>query len=194
MQKKYKGFALCKSKRYLTGFTIVELMVVITIIGILATLTTINVVGAKQRANYTKVLSDLDAIVDATRLYQEEYKAWPLTSRGVVPTEFVGLPSSYMATWPTPTCSDYQYDWVNAPNDPDPVMGSTATKDRQGILYKLKDPSTIIYYYDVNNFAGFSEIASQNNTMDSSGTDTIYTPVPDFKTATSITCKENGLK
>jgi len=60
-----------KRGKRLSGFTIVELLVVVAIIGILATLVTINVRKAQITARDTKRMSDLNTIAKAIQQYQE---------------------------------------------------------------------------------------------------------------------------
>src|SRR5680860_643541 len=59
------------------AFTIVELLVVIVIIGILATLTIIAYVGIQQRATATSLKSDLVNSSQSLKLYQVEHSAYP---------------------------------------------------------------------------------------------------------------------
>lgn len=167
-------------KRY-TGFTIIELMVVISIIGILATLVSVNVVGSKQRANYTKTLTDMDSISDAAKLYQEEFKVWPTSSTGSLPVEFTGLgSSSYLAGWPTPTCgSGYRYNWINV------TEGAPVTVSRQGVVFqKVGGMNHFIYYFDVNNIGGYSAFLAQ------AGAPTNPLTVNSIQSVSLITCKE----
>lgn len=56
-----------------SGFTIVELIIVIAVIGILASITVVAFNGAQQRARDNKRVSDLQAIADAMELYRTKY-------------------------------------------------------------------------------------------------------------------------
>ena len=64
-------------KRY-PGFTIVELMVVMVVISILATLVSLNVVSAKMKSRDTKRISELVTLGDAIDLYYLENKSYPI--------------------------------------------------------------------------------------------------------------------
>ena len=59
------------------AFTLVELMVVIAIIGLLATVVTVNVIGQMEGANTAKVKADFKAIKDAMKLFKVHLGYWP---------------------------------------------------------------------------------------------------------------------
>jgi general secretion pathway protein G len=52
------------------GFTLVEIMVVVVILGLLATLVVQNVIGAGDTARETKAKADVRAIADAVKSYR----------------------------------------------------------------------------------------------------------------------------
>ena len=54
------------------GFTLVEIMVVVVILGLLATLVVQNVIGAGDTARETKAKADVRAIADAVRRYRTQ--------------------------------------------------------------------------------------------------------------------------
>jgi prepilin-type N-terminal cleavage/methylation domain-containing protein len=59
------------------GFTLVELLVVITIIGILAALITVAAVGALRRANETRTKAELNQIGGGVEEYKNKTTAYP---------------------------------------------------------------------------------------------------------------------
>jgi general secretion pathway protein G len=59
------------------GFTLLELIVVITIIGILGTLVVVRVSGWVGRAQEMKIKNDLQAIVQAAEHYKLQYSTYP---------------------------------------------------------------------------------------------------------------------
>ena len=59
------------------GFTLVELMVVIAIIGLLATVVTVSVIGKMEEANVGRVQADMKAIKDAMKLFKINMGYWP---------------------------------------------------------------------------------------------------------------------
>jgi general secretion pathway protein G len=65
------------------GFTLVELMVVIVIIGLLATVVIINVVPALDSASETKAKADIQMIDQAVQRYYLENRRYPTTEEGL---------------------------------------------------------------------------------------------------------------
>ncbi len=59
------------------GFTLVELMVVLVIIGLLATIVVINVMPATDRANTTKVKADVATLEQGVEMYRLNTNAYP---------------------------------------------------------------------------------------------------------------------
>ena len=60
-----------------TGFTLVELLVVISIVGLLAGLMTVAVPRAMEGGKKAKANGELTAIVAAVKAYKQEYGRWP---------------------------------------------------------------------------------------------------------------------
>jgi prepilin-type N-terminal cleavage/methylation domain-containing protein len=59
------------------GFTLVELLIIIAIIGILATIVTTNVTSARQAARIVKAKADTKAIYNAIAMFQNDTGEWP---------------------------------------------------------------------------------------------------------------------
>lgn len=64
-------------RRKQPGFTIVELLIVIVVIGILAAITIVAYNGVQQRANNAKTHGALGSWVKAMNLYKIDKGAWP---------------------------------------------------------------------------------------------------------------------
>ena len=60
-----------------TGFTLIEMLVVISIIGILATLVAANLNSARSRARDAQRKSDLKNIETALRIYYNDHQSYP---------------------------------------------------------------------------------------------------------------------
>ena len=65
------------------GFTLIELMAVIVILGILATIVAINVSPFLQRANLEKMRADISQVEKALELYKFNEMRYPSTEQGL---------------------------------------------------------------------------------------------------------------
>jgi general secretion pathway protein G len=65
------------------GFTLIELMVAIVIIGLLATVVMINVLPSQDRAMIEKARADVAALEQAVDTYRLELLSFPRTSDGL---------------------------------------------------------------------------------------------------------------
>lgn len=75
--------APCARRRRARGFTLVELMVVIFIIGLLATVVIVNVLPSQDRAMAEKAKADLALIEQALEMYRLDNLAYPTTEQGL---------------------------------------------------------------------------------------------------------------
>jgi len=66
-----------------SGFTLVELMVVILIIGLLATVVAINVLPSQDRAMAEKARADIATLEQAVEMYRLDLLAYPDTEQGL---------------------------------------------------------------------------------------------------------------
>lgn len=65
------------------GFTLVELMVVIVIIGLLATIVVINVMPAADRAAVTKARADIATLEQGIEMYRLDNRRYPTSDEGL---------------------------------------------------------------------------------------------------------------
>lgn len=65
------------------GFTLVELMVVIVIIGLLATVVTINVMPSQDRAMVEKARADISVLEQALETYRLDNLVYPESAQGL---------------------------------------------------------------------------------------------------------------
>ena len=72
-----------KRRRQESGFTLVELMVVVVIIGLLATIVALNVLPSGDTARVQKAKADIATIEDALELYKLQNISYPTTSQGL---------------------------------------------------------------------------------------------------------------
>ena len=65
------------------GFTLIEIMVVIAIIGILATLIVPKIMGRPDEARATAAKHDVGTLVQAFKLYRLDIGRYPTTEQGI---------------------------------------------------------------------------------------------------------------
>jgi general secretion pathway protein G len=65
------------------GFTLIEIMVVVIILGILAAIVAPNVIGRIDDAQLTRVQSDLRGIENALKFYRLDNFAYPTSEQGL---------------------------------------------------------------------------------------------------------------
>jgi general secretion pathway protein G len=92
------------------GFTLVEIMVVVVILGILAALIVPRVVGRTDEARAVATKQDIAAIMQALKLYRLDNGRYPATEQGLA--ALVTKPQSQ------PTPSNWQKYLDKIPKDP----------------------------------------------------------------------------
>ena len=93
-----------------SGFTLIEMMVVVVILGILAALVVPNIISRPEEARIVKARQDVHAIQNALELYKLDNEYYPSTEQGL------------MALVVKPTSSPIPTNWNNylksLPKDP----------------------------------------------------------------------------
>jgi prepilin-type N-terminal cleavage/methylation domain-containing protein len=74
-----------------TGFSLVELLVVISIIAVLSAVLMVNFVGTRERSRDSQKIQDLNAIKSALRMFYNDNQRYPTNSelRGVGFTGYI---------------------------------------------------------------------------------------------------------
>ncbi len=72
-----------KRKQRQSGFTLLEIMVVIVILGVLASMVAPNIIGNKDKADQQKAVSDIVAMENALDMYKLENNFYPTTQQGL---------------------------------------------------------------------------------------------------------------
>jgi prepilin-type N-terminal cleavage/methylation domain-containing protein len=114
------------------GFTFIELLVVIIVLGLLAALATLKYLDLKNRALTAQAASDMEAIRLAAYGAWYETGTWPSeVGPGVVPTEMVAyLPKNFSFSRP-----EYTLDWENFA----PPGGGTSASMQVGVVISSSD-------------------------------------------------------
>ncbi|CAG8999268.1 MAG: Type II secretion system protein G [Candidatus Celerinatantimonas neptuna] len=88
-----------QQKRRNKGFSLLEVMVVIVIIGLMATLIVPNLMGNKEKADQKKALADIVALENALDMYKLDNGVYPTTEQGlealVVKPQIAPIPRDY---------------------------------------------------------------------------------------------------
>jgi general secretion pathway protein G len=117
-----------KHRRYEEGFTLIELMVVILIIGLLATIVVQNLRSATDRAKRVKAQADIAQIKSGLDRYYLDAGSYPTSDQGL---------NSLMTA---PTAGNIPHDWEGPYLEkipPDP-WGNSYFYQSDGTNYTLK--------------------------------------------------------
>lgn len=79
------------------GFSLIELLVVMFVLAILSAVLLPNLLGARQKAKDAQLISDMNAIKNALRLYYNETQNYPETkddALAILPTYMKGIGST----------------------------------------------------------------------------------------------------
>ncbi|EKO3648197.1 type II secretion system major pseudopilin GspG [Vibrio metschnikovii] len=66
-----------------SGFTLLEVMVVVVILGILASFVVPNLLGNKEKADQQKAITDIVALENALDMYRLDNNVYPTTDQGL---------------------------------------------------------------------------------------------------------------
>lgn len=106
----YYDYAMLRSNLQ-RGFSIVELLIVMVVIGIIAGFVFFVLPNSRERANYSRAESELRAMGNATKFYVDKYDSYPADVNRGLPAgleEFVQAEEEWPdAPWPG---SVYDYD------------------------------------------------------------------------------------
>ncbi len=97
------------------GFTIVELLIVIVVIAILATITIIAFTGVQRRAYYNRAISESGAVAKAVGLYYADKGTYPADVERNIPVAIFDYTGNEEAPeeWPNAPWPGSVYDYDN---------------------------------------------------------------------------------
>jgi prepilin-type N-terminal cleavage/methylation domain-containing protein len=100
--------------RRLAGFTLVEIMIVVSIISLLTVIVVPSFQRARQRAQHAKLINGLRIATDAFQMYATEHGSYPPdVNRGVVPQDmdlYFGPTFDFAKTTPIGGNWDWDYN------------------------------------------------------------------------------------
>ncbi|NQY63388.1 MAG: type II secretion system major pseudopilin GspG [Alteromonadaceae bacterium] len=72
-----------RNAKKMSGFSLMELMVVIVILGVLASMIVPNLMGGQEKANLQKAVSDVSALETTLNMYKLDNYNYPTTEQGL---------------------------------------------------------------------------------------------------------------
>ncbi|WP_281253027.1 MULTISPECIES: type II secretion system major pseudopilin GspG [Colwelliaceae] len=81
--KMFQNSLKVKASKQEQGFTLLEVMVVIVILGVLASMVVPNLMGSQDRANMQKAVSDINALETSLSMYKMDNYDYPSTEQGL---------------------------------------------------------------------------------------------------------------
>lgn len=72
------------------GFSLIELLVVISIIGVLTTVLVMNFVGARERSRDAQKIQNLNSLKSALRMYYNDNQSYPVSMDVLVSGGYIG--------------------------------------------------------------------------------------------------------
>ncbi len=112
------------------GFTLVELLVVISIIGMLAGLMSVAIPKAMEAGKKAKVKGELTAIVAAVKAYKQEYGQWP-----VAKSQMDSVADEYNSWYGPPTTESESKDLMRILSGDMTVQKDGQTMNPKGVRF-----------------------------------------------------------
>jgi general secretion pathway protein G len=131
------------------GFTLIEIMVVITILGILAALIVPRVVGRTDDARIAAAKQDIASVMQALKLYRLDNGRYPTTEQGL------------QALITKPTAEPVPMNWKQGGY----LERSSVPKDPWGHVYQYLNPG-LRGEIDVFSFGADGQAGGQNTDAD----------------------------
>ncbi len=138
-----------KIRKQESGFTIVELLIVIVVIGILAALVLNTFQGVQARARDTERTTDINALHTQFEVYFNDNGFYPTFAVASVPANFPGLDEEAVndpngnllvnGALPAPGAGDFRYHFQALPLLCDNAVGGNCTSYNLGVIRESDD-------------------------------------------------------
>lgn len=100
------------------GFSLVEVLIVIFVVGVLAAIVINSVANSRNRANYSRSITEFTTFANALKLYTAKYNTYPADVSRALPAElneFIAKDAQGQ-DWPYAPYPDSVYDYENWAN------------------------------------------------------------------------------
>ena len=145
---------VCRTKHQrMKGFTLIEIIVVVVIIGLLAAVIAPNIFGQVEKARLNRALSDLRALESSLNLYRLDNFNYPTTEQGL------------QALVSKPTGSPEAKNWKKGGYIPRMPL------DPWGNEYQYAYPGTSGSEFDLFTFGADGKVGGEDNNRDLSTAD-----------------------
>ncbi len=127
------------TRRLRNGFTIIELLVVMVVLGILSSIAILKYIDLRMSAHAARVAADFNAIKIATYAYYTDDYKWPAeVSAGVVPPELVPVMNAGTTFIKDVYTLDYDYFPIAGSGPGSYIVGVTVTTSDPKLMTKLE--------------------------------------------------------
>ncbi|HMU62103.1 MAG TPA: type II secretion system protein, partial [Gemmatimonadales bacterium] len=121
------------------GFTIIELMVVMVVLGILSSIAILKYIDIRNSAHAARVAADFNAIKIATYAYYTDDYKWPAeVGPGIVPPELVPVMNAGTTFIKDVYTLDYDYFPIAGSGPGSYIVGVTVTTSDPKLMTKLE--------------------------------------------------------
>lgn len=124
------------------GFTLIEIVVVVAIIGILATVAFGDFSHATFAARGSKVVSDMRKIESAISIYYQKNNIYPASKTDTLSGNSVSLESLVVGGWPVPPVGEFTIAQDSDSSDKTITKGTLS--DSASYIYTPDDSSDLI--------------------------------------------------
>jgi len=112
------------------GFTLVEIMVVVVIVGVLAALTTASFNRIRENSQFSVLMNDFRVFASGFQTYMLEFGSWPADrAPGILPPEVEGIIKRHDFESPTPVTGLYDWDPPFNGSSPDQTKAWISVRD-----------------------------------------------------------------
>jgi prepilin-type N-terminal cleavage/methylation domain-containing protein len=128
-----------KTNKVIAGFTLVELLVVISIIAVIIGVTMSNLVGARGRARDSVRKTNVAELKNALRLYYNDFQSYPASNNTPNTAQIIGCgTSATVAACPSAPCTENEFSRGGTNCASTTVYMKRLPRDTTGTLFEYR--------------------------------------------------------